>query len=109
MIGLQEQYPHVFMEYQTPQDGLVSFDAGPWAHFPQKGQTVQFPNPHPLTPDMNSDMSAELEYEGVVSDITWTYRQRTPRTAPAFWAILRLSNVRKIPASPPNETYDQSD
>ena len=109
MTAPHEQHPHVFMEYQTPQGGLVSFDAGPWAHFPQKGQTVQFPDPHPHAPDTTADMTAELEYEGVVSDITWTYRQRTPRTPPAFWAILRLSNVRKIPTSSPDETHDHSD
>ena len=66
----------------TPRTDSSPSTQDPWAHFPQKGQTVQFPDPHPHAPDTTADMTAELEYEGVVSDITWTYRQRTPRTPP---------------------------
>ena len=97
----EETYPHVFIEFNNAQNGQGSLDCGLWASFPRRGEEIQIPSPF----EGRNDLTGELEYTGAVSEVIWTYRQRSGQRRPEMWATLHVPSLVRIdPPDEPSET-----
>ena len=92
MLRLEENYPRVFIEFNNPRNGPGSIDCGLWASFPRKGEEIQLPSPF----EDQSDLTGELEYTGTVSEVIWTYRQRSGQNKLEMWATLYVPSLIRI-------------